>query len=84
MHKKRETKVIFQTKTSTIKVAAALLIARYRHTNFVRPEAQNNGRSRQRHARKRMKKTGHLMTSFAERFCRGFAEELKNDNPQRT
>ena len=26
-------------------------------------------------------KTGHLMTSFAEG---GFAEELKNDNPQRT
>ena len=31
-----------------------------------------------------MEKTGHLMTSFAEEFCRGFAEELKNDNPQRT
>ncbi len=29
-------------------------------------------------------KTGHLMTSFAEEFYKGFAEELKNDNPQRT
>ena len=80
MHKKRETKVIFQTNTSTIKVAAALLIARYRHTNFVRPDEQNNGRSRQRYARKRMEKNW----PFDDQFCRGFAEELKNDNPQRT
>ncbi len=34
------------------------------------------GWSKQQYAWKRMEKTGHLMTSFAE--------ELKNDNPQRT
>lgn len=31
-----------------------------------------------------MEKTGHFMTSFAEEFCRGFAEELKNGSQQRT
>ncbi len=29
-------------------------------------------------------KTGHLMTSFAEGFCRGFAEKIKNDILRRT
>ncbi|EPE5478197.1 integrase, partial [Escherichia coli] len=48
------------------------------HSNQKMTDIYNDARG------KEWKKTGHLMTSFAEGFCRGFAEKIKNDILRRT